>query len=70
MRAPSVVSAELALGMALALESSESDIGRAQALLLDPLAASEPALQLLARALARIETVRLALDEAGTRSLD
>jgi len=62
------IGAELALGMSLALESSEADIQRALALLderTDEAEAREMALQLLARARRRIETVRLALGEAG-----
>jgi hypothetical protein len=62
------IGAELALGMSLALESSEADIERALALLDErsgEAEAREMALQLLARARRRIETVRLALGEAG-----
>lgn len=62
------IGAELALGMSLALESSEADIERALALLderTDEAEAREMALQILARARRRIETVRLALGEAG-----
>jgi hypothetical protein len=62
------IGAELALGMSLALESSEADIERALALLDERTGeaeAREMALQILARARRRIETVRLALGEAG-----
>jgi hypothetical protein len=62
------VGPELALGMALALESSEVDLERVRTLLhdlVDPEASRELALQLLARARRRLETVRSALGEAG-----
>lgn len=67
------IRAELALGMSLALETSESEITRARLVLaerLEPgdalIAADRP----LARARARIETVRLALDEAAAHACD
>ncbi|HLX22514.1 MAG TPA: hypothetical protein VKR38_04125 [Usitatibacter sp.] len=59
---------ELALGMALALEASESDMERIRALLHDRADAAESlhlAMELLARARRRIETVREALGEAA-----
>jgi hypothetical protein len=62
------VTCELALGMALALESSEVDIERARRLCADgtdPIASRELANQLLARAKRRIETVRIALGHAA-----
>jgi hypothetical protein len=62
------ISAELALGMSLALEASEADLERAIALLRDRADPTESivfAQQLLARARLRIHTVRLALGEAG-----
>ncbi len=60
------ISAELALGMSLALETSESEIARACLLLADRIDSSDALIsadRLLARARARIETVRTALDE-------
>jgi hypothetical protein len=62
------ISAELALGMSLALESSEADIERSRVLIADregTRESQELASQLLMRAKRRIETVRLALGEAG-----
>ncbi len=67
------ISAELALGMSLALETSESEIARARLLLAehgDPGDALVTADRLLARARARIDTVRLALDEAAALASD
>ncbi len=62
------ISCELALGMALALEASESDMERINALLEDRADVAESllrALELLSRARRRIETVREALGEAA-----
>lgn len=62
------ISAELALGMSLALEASEADLERIAALLhdrADPVDSIKLAGHLLARAKLRIHTVRLALGEAG-----
>lgn len=59
---------ELALGMALALEASESDMERIRALLHDRADSAESlqlAVELLGRARRRIETVREALNEAA-----
>ena len=67
------IGAELALGMSLALETCESEIVRARALLRergDPNEALLSADRLLARVRARIETVRLALDEGAAHALD
>ena len=66
------ISAELALGMSLALEASESDLERVAALLrdrADPVESLRLAEQLLSRAKVRIHTVRLALGEAGEEVL-
>ncbi|HEX3061112.1 MAG TPA: hypothetical protein VHP55_00525 [Usitatibacter sp.] len=63
----SAVSHELALGMALALESAEADLMRIAALLddgADPAEARALALQLAARALRRVRVVKEALDDA------
>lgn len=60
------VSHELALGMALALESAESDLVRIAALLddrADPAESRELATQLMARALRRVQAVKEALDD-------
>lgn len=65
MKSP--LSCELALGMALALESSEADIEKARVLCSDredPHASRELAIQLLVRAKKRIETVRIALGQS------
>jgi hypothetical protein len=62
------ISCELALGMALALEASESDMERIRALLHDRADATESlqlALELLVRARRRVETVREALGECA-----
>jgi hypothetical protein len=62
----STVSHELALGMALALESAECDLVRIAALLddrADPAESRELAVQLMARALRRVHAVREALDD-------
>jgi hypothetical protein len=62
------ISAELALGMSLALEASEADLERIAQLLrdrADPVESLRLAEQLLPRAKVRIHTVRLALGEAG-----
>lgn len=59
---------ELGLAMAIALESSETDIRTASLLLEDtanPHAARELAQQLLCRARRRVETVRIALGGAA-----
>jgi hypothetical protein len=59
---------ELALGMSLALEASESDMERIRSLLHDRADATESlqlALELLLRARRRIETVREALGDAA-----
>ena len=67
------ISAELALGMSLALETSESEIARARLLLadrIDPSDALISADRLLARAWARIQTVRIALDECAALAAD
>lgn len=61
------VSHELALGMALALESAESDLRRIASLMqdrADPAESREYAQQLMARALRRVQTVKEALDDA------
>ena len=61
------VSQELALGMSLALESAESDLHRIAALLEDRADAAESralAVQLVARALRRVKSVKEALDDA------
>jgi len=61
------VSQELALGMSLALESAESDLRRIAALLEDRADQSESralAMQLVARALRRVNSVKEALDGA------
>lgn len=66
------ISAELALGMSLALEASEADLERIAALLrdrADPIESLMLAEQLLKRARLRIHTVRLALGEAGEEVL-
>jgi len=68
-----LVSRELALGIALALESSEHEIESVRELLRDPRdpeVVHELALQLLDRARRRIETVRLALAENPARIQD
>jgi hypothetical protein len=62
------ITSELALGMALALEASESELERIRALLedrVDPAESRNLAAQLLLRARRRIETVREALGEAA-----
>ena len=62
------ITCELALGMALALEASESDMERIRALLDDRADTAESlqmAFELLARARRRIETVRETLGEAA-----
>jgi len=67
------ISAELALGMSLALETSEAEITRARLVLaerIDPADALISADRLLERARARLETVRLALDEAAAHASD
>ncbi|HXS53605.1 MAG TPA: hypothetical protein VN782_13820 [Usitatibacter sp.] len=67
------ISAELALGMSLALETSEAEITRARLLLaerLDPADALISADRLLERARARIQTVRLALDDGAASASD
>ncbi len=59
---------ELALGMSLALEASESDMERIRTLLHDRADGAESlqlAVELLGRARRRIETVREALGEAA-----
>ena len=61
------VSQELALGMSLALESAESDLQRIAALLEDRADQGESralAMQLVARALRRVHSVKEALDGA------
>ncbi|HXF79250.1 MAG TPA: hypothetical protein VN598_10340 [Usitatibacter sp.] len=61
------VSHELALGMALALESAESDLVRVARLMddrADPAESRELAMQLVARALRRVQIVKEALDDA------
>jgi hypothetical protein len=66
------ISAELALGMSLALEASEADLERIVQLLrdrADPVESLRLAEQLLSRAKLRIHTVRLALGEAGEKVL-
>jgi HEAT repeat protein len=63
----SSVSQELALGMSLALESAESDLERIAALLedrADPAESRALAMQLVARALRRVQSVKEALDDA------
>ncbi|HST02611.1 MAG TPA: hypothetical protein VLJ84_13215 [Usitatibacter sp.] len=63
----SSVSQELALGMSLALESAESDLQRIAALLEDRAGEAESralAMQLAARALRRVQSVKQALDDA------
>jgi len=60
------VSRELALGMALALESAEADLRRIAALLddrADPTESRELARQLMMRALRRVQSVKEALDD-------
>ena len=60
------VSRELALGMALALESAEADLRRIAALLddrADPAESRELARQLMLRALRRVQAVKEALDD-------
>lgn len=60
------VSRELALGMALALESAEADLRRMAALLddrADPAESRELARQLMMRALRRVQSVKQALDD-------
>jgi hypothetical protein len=67
------ISCELALGMSLALESSEADIERSRVLLADregTWESQELASQLLLRAKRRIETVRLVLGQSGDALLD
>jgi len=62
------ISSELALGMALALEASASDMDRIHALLqerADPAEAVRLAIELLCRARRRVDTVREALGEAA-----
>jgi len=62
------ISSELALGMALALEASESDMERIRSLLHDRADTTESlmlAAELLTRARRRIEAVREALGEAA-----
>ena len=62
------ITSELALGMALALEASESELERIRALIedrVDPVESRNLAAQLLLRARRRIETVREALGEAA-----
>jgi hypothetical protein len=62
------ITCELALGMALALEASESDMERIRSLLGDRCDTPESlqlAADLLSRARHRIETVRAALGEAA-----
>jgi hypothetical protein len=62
------ITCELALGMALALEASESDMERIRSLLhdrADAAASLQLAADLLSRARRRIETVRAALGEAA-----
>lgn len=62
------VTSELALGMSLALEASGTDLQRVLALLedrADPAESREAAVQLLLRATRRVDTVRVALDEAA-----
>jgi len=62
------ITCELALGMALALEASESDMERIRSLLHDRADAAESlrmAVELLSRARRRIETVRETLGEAA-----
>jgi hypothetical protein len=69
----SPISCELALGMSLALESSEADIERSRVLIADregTWESQELASQLLLRAKRRIETVRLALGQIGDAFLD
>jgi hypothetical protein len=61
------VSQELALGMSLALESAESDLRRIAALLEDRADQAESralAMQLVTRALRRVQSVKEALDDA------
>lgn len=63
----SPVSHELALGMALALESAESDLRRISRLLedrADPTESRDFAMQLMERALRRVQIVKEALDDA------
>jgi hypothetical protein len=62
------ITCELALGMALALEASESDMERIRSLLHDRADTAESlqqAAELLSRARRRIETVRATLGEAA-----
>jgi hypothetical protein len=66
------ISAELALGMSLALEASEADLERAIKLMgdrADPVGSLAVAEQLIARAKLRVHTVRMALGEAGEEVL-
>jgi hypothetical protein len=68
-----LVSRELALGMALALESSEQEIDSVLELLRDPrdpAIVHQLALQLLLRARRRIGTVRLALADNPASTQD
>ena len=61
------VSQELCLGMSLALESAESDLRRIAALLEDRADQAESralSMQLVARALRRVQAVKEALDDA------
>jgi len=63
----SPISQELALGMALALASAEADLSRVAGLIgdrADPAESREVAIQLLVRALRRVQTVKDALDDA------
>lgn len=67
------IRAELALGMSLALETSEAEITQARLILaerIDPSDVLITADRLLSRARSRIETVRLALDEAAAHASD
>lgn len=67
------ISAELALGMSLALETSEAEIARARSMLaagVVPADALPTVDRLLATARTRIETVRLALDEGAALASD
>ncbi|HEX4782138.1 MAG TPA: hypothetical protein VH301_15355 [Usitatibacter sp.] len=63
----SPISQELALGMALALASAEADLARVSGLIgdrADPAESRQLAMQLLTRALRRVQTVKDALDDA------
>jgi hypothetical protein len=65
------VSPELALGIALALGSIESEIQCARAIILhlkDPQGTPECANRLLARACQRLDSVRRVLEESGPRA--